>query len=172
MNGTIAYNFPRKRRESYNLVERVRLWLARRDDVIDAADLQDDPRFFYRGDLMVARSDGTVQYIEVKSETRYTRENTPYMAVERYSSIEKQTPGGPWSTAADFYAHIYADGLLVIMSRRKLVNWIEGAIARDPHAFEFRRVHNEGYTTGTYLVPRARAKATMGMFYREYEASV
>ncbi len=170
MSGTTTYNFPRKRRESYALVERVRAWLMRRDDVTTATDLQDDPRFFYRGDLVIARGDGTIQYVEVKSETKYTRDNTPYMAIERYSSIEKHTPGGPWSTSADFYAHIYTDGLLVIMSRRKVVSWIEGEIGRDTHAFEFKRVQNEGYTTGTYLVPRARAKVALGMFYHEYEA--
>ena len=167
----MAYNFPRKRRESYGLVERVRAWLARRDDVSAATDLQDDPRYFYRGDLVIERRDGTVQYVEVKSEAKYTRDNTPFMAVERHSSIEKRTPGGPWSTSAEFYAHIYTDGLLVIMSRRKLIQWIEGELGRDPNAFEYKRVQNEGYTTGTYLIPRSRAKAALGMFYREYEAS-
>ncbi|MFN8530355.1 MAG: hypothetical protein U0670_17275 [Anaerolineae bacterium] len=164
-----AYNFPRKQRESYALVEKVRAWLARREDVNDATDLQDDPRFFYRGDLVISRRDGTVQYVEVKSEPRYTRDNTPNLAIERHSSLEKNTSGGPWSTSADFYAHVYADGLLVIMSRRKLVQWIESELSRDPDAFEYKRVPNEGWTTGTYLVPRSRAKAALGIFYREYE---
>ncbi|GEM_PF-1674916 len=165
----VAYNFPRKRRESYQLVDWVKRWLERREDVSEAKDLQNDPQFFYRGDLMLTRRDGTVQYVEVKCESSYTRLTTPNLAIERFSSIEKRTPGGPWSTSAEFYAHIYNDGLLVIMSRRKLVHWIESEIARNGDAFEFKQVKNEGYTTGTYLVPRERARAGLGLFYREYE---
>ncbi len=164
-----AYNFPGKQRESYELVEKVRDWLTRREDVASAADLQDNPRFFYRGDLMITRKDGTVQYVEVKSEPRYSRENTPFMAIERYSNVERSTQGGPWSTSADFYAHIYADGLLVIMSRRKLVGWVDGELGRDPNAFDYKLVKNESYTTGTYLILRARVKAALGIFYRDYE---
>lgn len=164
-----AYNFPGKQRESYELVEKVRGWLGRREDVVEVVDLQDDPRFYYRGDLKITRRDGTVQYVEVKSEPRYSRENTPFMAVERYSSVEKNTSGGPWSTSADFYAHVYADGLLVIMSRRKLIGWIEGELGRDPLSFEYKLVKNETYTTGTYLITRARVKAALGIFYRDYE---
>jgi len=142
---------------------------SRRDDVAEAADLQDNPRFFYRGDLKVTRRDGTVQYIEIKSEPRYSRENTPFMAIERYSNVEKTIPGGPWSTSADFYAHVYADGLLVIMSRRKLVGWVDGELGRDQHAFEYKLIKNETYTTGTYLIMRARVKVALGIFYRDYE---
>ncbi|MDX2162264.1 MAG: hypothetical protein SF162_13140 [bacterium] len=166
-----TYNFPRKQRQSYALVEKVRQWLARREDIAEVSDLQDDPRFYYRGDLVVTRRDGTVQYVEVKSEPRYTRDSTPYFAVERYSNVEKHTPGGPWSTSADFYAHVYPDGLLLIMSRRKLVQWIESALTRDPEAFDFRHIRNEGWLTGTYLIPRTRAKAALGIFYREYEVT-
>lgn len=167
----VAYNFPRKRRESYALVEWVKKWLERREDVAEAVDMQDDPQSYYRGDLMIHRRDGTIQYIEVKCENSYTRDSTLHLAIERFSSIEKRTPGGPWSTSADFYAHMYADGLLVMMSRRKLVRWLESELARSADAFEYRQVRNEGYTTGTYLVPRDRAKAGLGMFYREYELS-
>jgi hypothetical protein len=165
----VTYNFPRKRRESYTLVELVKKWLERREDVTEVGDMQDDPQFYYRGDLSITRRDGTVQYVEVKCESSYTRHTTENLAIERYSSIEKHTSGGPWSTSADFYAHIYSDGLLVVMSRRKLLHWVESELVRDASTFEFRQVRNEGYTTGTYLVPRARAKIGLGMFYREYE---
>lgn len=166
----VAYNFPHKRRESYALVARVKAWLERRDNVESVIDLQDDPQFYYRGDLVVVRQGGIRQYMEVKCETKYTRQNTPHLAIERFSSIEKRTAGGAWSTSADFYAHIYSDGLLVVMSRRKLLYWIEGELARDAKTFVFLQVPNEGYTTGTYLVPRQRAKIGLDKFYREYEA--
>lgn len=164
------YQFPHKREESYSPVESVRRWFERRGDVVEARDVQDDPRYYYKGDLLVVRSDGSVQFVEVKSEPSYTRLTTENLAVERYSSIEKGTPGGPWSTDADFFVHIYGDGLLVVMNRRRLVSWIEGELARDTHAFHYREIPNQGWTTGTYLIPRARVREALGTWYREYEA--
>ena len=150
----------------------VRRWFEQRGDVLEVRDCQDDPFFFYKGDLVIVRSDGGVQFIEVKCESSYAHSATPNLAIERYSSIDKHTPGGPWSTDADFFAHIYADGLLVIMNRRRLVAWLDDELARDPSAFAFREIPNEGWTTGTYLVPRERARAALGTWYREYDASV
>ena len=56
------------------------------------------------------------------------------------------------------------------MNRRRLVTWLESEIARDPQAFAFREIPNAGWTTGTYLVPRQRARAALGSWYREYDA--
>lgn len=165
------YQFPQKRVESYDLVERVRQWFERRADVLEARDIQDDPFFFHKGDLMIVRRDDGVQFVEVKCESSYTRATTPNLAIERFSSIERQSPGGPWSTDADFFAHIYADGLLVIVNRRRLVAWLESELARDPKAFAFREIPNEGWTTGTYLVPRERAREALGTWYREFDTS-
>lgn len=163
------YQFPQKRDQSYDLVAWVMQWFHERADVLEVRDVQDDPFFFYKGDLLIARSDGGVQFVEVKCESSYSSFATPNLAIERFSSIDKQKPGGPWSTDADFYAHIYTDGLLVVMNRKRLVAWLESEIARDPQAFAFREIPNAGWTTGTYLVSRERARAALGSWYREYE---
>jgi len=163
------YRFSQKRDQSYDLVEWVRQWFERRADVVEARDLQDDAFFFYKGDLMIVRRDGSVQFVEVKCESSYTRAATPNFAIERYSSIERHTPGGPWSTEADFYAHVYADGLLVIMNRARLVRWLEDQLGRSPQVFPYREIRNEGWTTGTYLVPRGVVREALGTWYREYE---
>ncbi len=163
------YQFSEKRDQSYDLVASVIHWFERRADVSEVRDLQNDPFYFYLGDLLIARSDGGVQFVEVKCESSYSRATTPNLAIERHSSIERHTSGGPWSTEADFYAHIYADGLLVIMNRRRLVHWLDAEIARDPQQFSYREIHNQSWTTGTYLVPRARAREALGDWYREYD---
>lgn len=162
------YEFSHKRDESYDLAALVQRWFERRGDVIAVHDVQDDPEYYYRGDLTITRSGGRVQYIEIKTETSYTRHTTDNLAIERYSDIAKQTSGGPWSTTADFYAHVYADGLLVIMNRARLVAWLDRELAADPRTFAFREIPNAGWVTGTYLVPRARAKAALGIWYREH----
>lgn len=164
-----TYQFSEKRDQSYDLVSQVVHWFERRADVTEVRDLQDDSFYFYTGDLLIARSDGGVQFVEVKCESSYTRLTTPNLAIERYSDLNRQTPGGPWSTEADFYAHIYTDGLLVIMNRKRLVQWLESEIARDPQAFTYREIPNAGWTTGTYLVPRVRAREALGTWYREYD---
>jgi hypothetical protein len=165
------YSFPQKREQSLSLVEVVKGWFERRGDVLEVKDVQDDPFFYYMGDLMIVRRGGVVQFVEVKCESSYTRHDTANLAIERYSSVEKQSPGGPWHTDADFYVHIYADGLLVVMSRRRLVEWIEHELSLDANTFPYRLIPNMGWTTGTYLVPRSRAKAALNEWYREYEAS-
>jgi len=163
------YQFPQKRVESYDLVGWVRQWFEQRADVLEVRDFQDDPFFYHKGDLMIVRRDGGVQFVEVKCESSYTRTTTPNLAIERYSSIERHSPGGPWSTDADFFAHIYADGLLVIINRRRLVTWLESELARDPKAFAYREIPNAGWTTGTYLVPRERVRDALGSWYREFD---
>jgi hypothetical protein len=165
-----TYQFSEKREQSYDLVSLVVRWLEHRGDVTEVRDLQDDPFYYYTGDLLIARSDGGVQFVEVKCENSYSRHSTPNFAIERYSSIERRSPGGPWSTMADFYAHIYADGLLVIMNRKRLVQWLDGEIARDPQSFTYREIPNQSWTTGTYLVPRVRVREALGVWYREYDA--
>jgi len=163
------YYFPHKREESYSPVERVRQWFEKRGDVVEARDVQDDAEFYYKGDLMILRTDGTRQFVEVKSEPSYTRHTTENLAIERWSDTAKHTPGGPWSTQADFYVHIYADGLLVVMNRKHLVAWIEGELSRDKNTFTYREIPNRGWTTGTYLIPRGRVRSALGQWMREYD---
>lgn len=167
----LPYSFPEKHEQSLTLVAWVQGWFQRRGDVLEVRDVQADPFFYYMGDLMIVRGGGLVQFVEVKCESSYSRRDTPNLAVERYSSIERQSPGGPWHSDADFYVHIYTDGLLVVMSRRRLVNWIESELTRDAAAFAYRQIPNQGWTTGTYLIPRTRAKAALGQWYREYETA-
>lgn len=164
-----TFQFSQKREQSYDLVALVIEWFERRGDVLEVRDLQNDPFYFYTGDLLIARSDGGVQFVEVKCESSYNSSATINLAIERLSSIERQSPGGPWSTEADFYAHIYADGLLVIMNRRRLVQWLDAELGRDPQTFAYREIPNAGWTTGTYLVPRARVREALGNWYREYD---
>lgn len=167
----LPYSFSQKREQSFTLAELVRVWFERRNDILEARDVQADPFFYYMGDLMLVRQNGVVQFVELKCESSYSSNDTPNLAIERFSSIERQSPGGPWHTDADFYVHIYTDGLLVVMSRRKLVNWIQSELARNANAFSYRKIPNQGWTTGTYLIPRLRARAALGVWYREYETS-
>jgi hypothetical protein len=165
----LPYNFGEKREQSHGLVEWVRQWFLRRGDVLDVYDVQDDPQYYYKGDLMVVRKDGSVQFIEVKCESSYTRKATENLAIERYSDLDKRKPGGPWSSDAHFYVHVYADGLLVVMNRARLVDWLERVLSLDREAFAFRQIPNQGWVTGTYLVPRQLARQALGAWYREYE---
>lgn len=163
------FDFEQKRQESSALVERVRLWFASQGDIAAVIDVQNDPDCYYRGDLLIRRKNGTEQYVEVKCESSYRWDKTPNMAVERYSNIERGTMGGPWRTSALYYAHIYREGRMVIVNRAMLIEWLDKALAADPNAFEYKRIPNDGYTTGTYLVPRERVKTALGAWYREYQ---
>ncbi|MBN8633888.1 MAG: hypothetical protein J0M07_01090 [Anaerolineae bacterium] len=163
------YYFPHKREESYPPVERVRRWFEKRGDVAEARDVQDNAEYYYKGDILVIRGDGSTQFVEVKSEPSYTRHTTENLAIERYSDVAKHSPGGPWSTQADFYVHIYADGLLVVMNRKRLVHWIDSELERDRHTFTYREIANHGWVTGTYLIPRGRVRSALGDWMREYD---
>lgn len=46
---------------------------------------------------------------------------TRNFAVERYSDMERQTPGGPWQSKADFYAHIFRDGTIFVFKRTEFL---------------------------------------------------
>jgi hypothetical protein len=55
------------------------------------------------------------------------------------------------------------------MNRKRLVTWLESELARDAKSFAYREVLNQSWTTGTFLVPRERARAALGTWYREFD---
>lgn len=161
-----AFNFRRQLAESTVQVQNVLRWLQGRSDIFYAADVQDDPAFFYRGDLLFVPM-SMVQHIEMKVESRASTE-TPNLAIERYSDLKAAKVGGPWGTRAEWYAHLYADGLLVMMQRQPLVQWLTPNLKNFP-PFEAR---NQTWLTTGILVQRDAAKAKLLAHYREYRISM
>lgn len=140
------YSFATQHTQSLSRAEIARRWFSKRADVAEARDVQDNPHYFYRGDLMIVRKSGLIQYIELKCEA-YTRRTTEHLAIKRFSDRDRRTPGGHWSSATDFYAHIYTGSLLVIMNRERLVSWLDSALQRDPRAFPYRTIPNVTWIT-------------------------
>jgi hypothetical protein len=161
-----AFDFARQLRESSPQVQRVVRWLQTRKDVFYAADVQDDPAYFYRGDILYV-PDSVVQHIEMKIETR-TSSETPNLAIERYSDLQRTKIGGPWGTRAEWYAHLYADGLMVMMRRPNLTQWLTPQLNTLP---SFQANNKTWLTTGV-LVPRVRVQLALAAHYREYRISM
>ena len=161
-----AFNFARQLSESSPQVQRVVRWLQGRSDVLYAADVQNDPAYFYRGDILYV-PDSAVQHIEMKIETRSSSE-TLNLAIERFSDLARSKMGGPWGTRAEWYAHLYADGLMVMMRRANLVQWLTPQINTFP-AFQ---ANNKTWMTTGLLVPRATAQVALDAHYREYRISM
>lgn len=161
-----AFDFRRQLAESSVHVRQVLRWLQSRNDVFYAADVQDDPAYFYRGDLLYVPS-STVQHIEMKIESRASTD-TPNLAIERFSDVNRTKMGGPWSTRAEWYAHVYADGLMVMMHRAELVQWLTSQISHFP-AF---KATNQSWVTTGILVPRDVAQTKLLTHYREYRISM
>lgn len=161
-----AFDFRRQLDESAVQVAQVVRWLQERKDVFYAADVQDDPLYFYRGDILYV-PDSAVQHIEMKIETRASSE-TPNLAIERHSDVQRTKMGGPWSTRAEWYSHFYADGLLVMMRRTNLVQWLTPQLDIFP-SFQAR---NKTWLTTGVLVPRLTAQAALAAQYREYRISM
>jgi hypothetical protein len=166
------FHFPTQNDASRDLVEWVKRWLANLPRVEWVQDVQDDPAFYKRGDLFYQEIGRFPRYMELKAEVGYTAElelpdkrRTPNLAIERFSNYETRTPGGPWFTQAHYYAHIYADGVLVLMDTQQLLRWLREELNRAPDVFQHRLISNEGdgrtWTTYTYLVPRDRVRASI-----------
>lgn len=161
-----AFDFRRQLDESSVHVAQVVRWLQARKDVFYAADVQDDPLYFYRGDILYV-PDSVVQHIEMKIESR-TSSETPNLAIERHSDVQRSKMGGPWSTRAEWYAHLYADGLMVMMHRLELVQWLTPQLA----IFAAFQARNKTWLTTGVLVPRLSAQAALIAHYREYRISM
>lgn len=161
-----AFNFRRQLAESTVHVQHVLRWLQGRPDIFYAADVQDDPAFYYRGDLLFVPT-SMVQHIEMKIESRASTQ-TPNLAIERFSDQKATKMGGPWGTRAEWYAHLYADGLMVMMRRTELVQWLTPKLAEFT-PFEAR---NQSWLTTGILVRRDVAQAKLLAHYREYRISM
>lgn len=161
-----AFNFARQLAESSPQVQRVVRWLQNSPSVFYAADVQDDPAYFYRGDILYV-PESAVQHVEMKIETRTSAE-TPNLAIERFSDLARSKMGGPWGTRAEWYAHLYADGLMVMMRRPNLLQWLTPQL----NTFATFQAHNQTWLTTGLLVPRARVQVALAANYREYRISM
>ena len=132
------------------------------------------------GDFIYARS-GEKKVLELKSEISYSSTNpnsdaarefreamripppsrgrdwrpTPNLFVERYSSKETMSPGGPWQAqghGAEYYVHLFfGDGAVFAYRTDEMVAFMEENMSKyDPHD-----VQNQGYDTTGFRVPRA-----------------
>lgn len=160
-----TFDFRRQLAESNSHVLRVVRWLQASPSVFYAADVQDDPTYFYRGDILYVPT-SAVQHIEMKIETRASSD-TPNLAIERYSDEARSKMGGPWGTRAEQYAHLYADGLMVMIRRATLVQWLTPNLSTFP-SFSAR---NATWMTTGLLVPRTMAQQALAEGYREFRIS-
>lgn len=96
----------------------------------------------------------TKRKIELKSDTRSITK-TPNFFIERWSSLEKQKPGGPWQSKEHgcyYFVYLFVkEGTIYWMEVEPLLEWIE------KHESEYKRikVFNRGWTAEGLLVPRA-----------------
>lgn len=157
------FDFHERLAYSINPVKRLILWLESRDSVEWARDVQHNPAYHYQGDIHLKKVGRAPEFMEVKIESRRSSE-TPNLAIERYSDSARKTDGGPWSTNAVYYVHLYADGFLVIMMRLRLLMWLNQNLAR----FKTFEATNAGYTTAGILVKREDAKRELKEAYHEY----
>jgi len=84
---------------------------------------------------------------------------SPYLAVERFSSVRARTPGGPWqaeSRGAKYYAHFYVgDGRVFVYRTDGMLGFLRASLKENPRRYKTFRCENTGYVTAGYLVPRA-----------------
>lgn len=88
--------------------------------------------------------------IELKTDY-YSMQKTPNLAVERYSNIEKGTPGGPYRHSDKLTHWVYyykKNGVFLFYDALQLIEVIEEL---EPTLVT---VKNSTYTTGIYLIPR------------------
>lgn len=119
----------------------------------EVTDVQDNPADYYKGDIMFAIG-GRQRYVEVKVESRSSA-STPNMAIERWSRPGK--PGGPWSTSATYYGHIYGCGLFCVMLTAELRYFID----RYSAGLRSFNARNPGYISSGILLPRNVARGNI-----------
>lgn len=102
-----------------------------------------------RGDFLLPDS----TKVEVKADF-YNMNDTQNYFIERYSSIEVGSPGGPWQAAAhhaEYYAYLYIQNLHVSI-------WHTPSLLSQLEAIESSlkpvNVRNKSWTTVGYKVPR------------------
>lgn len=96
------------------------------------------------------RDDG--KRIEVKTDW-YSLDKTEFFFMERWSSIEKQKPGGPWQSLdkADVFVYLFIrDGVYFEFDNMGLlVEELDRIVSK----LKLIRIPNRGYTGGGYKVP-------------------
>lgn len=110
------------------------------------------------------RDDG--KRIEVKTDW-YSLDKTEFFFIERWSSIEKKKPGGPWQSLgkADVWLYLFIrDG--VYFEFDDMAAFV-GALEQLIPDLELIRIPNKGYTGGGYKVPM-KALAHLYTDYRLY----
>lgn len=91
--------------------------------------------------------------IELKTDSRTTRDTVNFF-IERFSSMEKQSPGGPWRSMVDevyYFVYLFADSYIYWLETAALVEHLDAHLAD----YKSRTVYNKGWTALGYLVPRA-----------------
>lgn len=95
--------------------------------------------------------------VELKTDS-YSPDRTPNFFMERYSSFEKKSPGGPWQAklhGVELFVYGFAsDSFRYWFETNKLVEWLE---ANEP-SYRPMMVRNKGWQALGLLVPRASLK--------------
>lgn len=92
--------------------------------------------------------------VELKSDY-WPMKDTPNLFIERYSNVEKKSPGGPYQSLANgtryfIYFYLY-DLTYFVFDTAQLCSFMDD----NAHRFESKLVENLKYSTLGYRVPRA-----------------
>jgi hypothetical protein len=93
--------------------------------------------------------------LELKTDF-YDMRKTPNFFIERFSSVEKESPGGPWQAlehGCKYYAYFYVNNLTLFIFDTEILTRELKKILKD---FEPTHIKNKTWTTEGYRVPRAR----------------
>lgn len=96
----------------------------------------------------------TGEGIELKSDC-WSMQDTPNFFMERYSNVDKKTPGGPWQSLANgtrYFIYFYLSNLTYFTFEVfELCRFLE----QNEDKWEAKEVENPKYKTLGYRVPRA-----------------
>lgn len=91
--------------------------------------------------------------VELKTDM-WDMKATPNFFMERYSNVEKQSPGGPFQSLANgtrYFIYFYLSNLTYyVFDTKSLCEFLEA----NAHTFEEKLVENQKYSTLGYRVPR------------------
>jgi hypothetical protein len=105
--------------------------------------------------------------VEIKTDT-YDISRTPYFFFERYSNLEKQSPGGPWRASQDrvpifVYFFVKNNRYFEFKNLPKMLQMLKRRI--DKGTLQEVKVVNKGWVTVGYKVPRELVQK----YWTEYE---
>lgn len=98
-----------------------------------------------RGDFMGE----TGRLIELKTESRPS--TTPNMFVERYSDVDKRSPGGPWQSAghgAFYLVQVFGDGVALWFEVTPLLLHLR----RHEKTYKLHYIRNQGWCGAGYAI--------------------